>query len=77
VTEKKNGTWSKPKVTTYAPQCRIVDGEDGRTYVASYSYGHIYIMRGDMKYHHESLSHDDDHPKREEFEELLALMESS
>jgi hypothetical protein len=44
-------TTGAPKVLTYAKQMRIVDGSDGRTYVAALSnYGHITIWRGDMKY---------------------------
>lgn len=35
---------------------RIVDGSDGRTYIAEYTvYGHISIMRGDMKFSQESI----------------------
>jgi hypothetical protein len=35
---------------------RIVDGDDGRTYIAGLSnYGHITIMRGDMKFNEETV----------------------
>jgi hypothetical protein len=45
-----------PKKLTYAKMSRIVDGSDGRTYIAEYSvYGHITIKRGDMKFDHEVL----------------------
>ena len=41
---------------TFARQMRIVDGDDGRTYIAALScYGHITIYRGDMKFHHETV----------------------
>lgn len=58
VTQKRDGSWSKPKKTTSGSRCRVVDGDDGRTYVATdhgWSFG---IMRGDMKYHHESVRRD-------------------
>ena len=73
-TEKKNGTWGKPKRGTYSDRVRIMDGEDGRTYVVSHSsgYGMISVMRGDMKYSEESFFRRDD-----VFEEILASMEAS
>lgn len=47
-------TTGKPKVLTFAVKARIVDGDDGRTYIAELDiYGAISIMRGDMKYQHE------------------------
>jgi hypothetical protein len=48
---------------------RIVDGDDGRIYIAKLtSYGHIGIHRGDMHYNEETVFEDD--PR---FAELLAL----
>jgi len=49
------------KKLTYSTKARIVDGSDGRTYIAALSstYRIITIMNGDMKYHHESFHHDD------------------
>ncbi len=45
-----------PKKLTYAKMARIVDGDDGRTYIAEFTmYGHISIMRGDMKFSHETI----------------------
>ncbi len=45
-----------PKLLTYADQMRIVDGDDGRTYIAVLSrYGNISIMRGDMKFNEETV----------------------
>lgn len=53
-------TDGNPKKLTYAKMARIVDGSDGRTYIAELSfYGHINIMRGDMKYSQESMFEDD------------------
>jgi hypothetical protein len=49
-------TTGAPKKLTYARQMRIVDGDDGRTYIAERSmYGHVTIMRGDMKFRHETI----------------------
>jgi len=45
-----------PKLLTYARKMRIVDGDDGRMYVAALTeFGHITIHRGDMKFHEESV----------------------
>ena len=49
-------TTGAPKKLTYAVKSRIVDGDDGRTYIAELTaYGHITIMRGDMKFNEESI----------------------
>ena len=49
-------TTGAPKKLTYARLARIVDGSDGRTYIAEFTmYGHISIMRGDMKFTQETL----------------------
>ena len=49
-------TTGEPKKLTYAKLARIVDGSDGRTYIAEFTiYGHISIMRGDMKFEHETI----------------------
>ncbi len=48
-------TTGNPKKLTFSKLARIVDGSDGRTYIAEYSmYGHISIMRGDMQLQQES-----------------------
>jgi hypothetical protein len=54
--DPKTGRPSAPKKLTYASAARIVDGDDGRTYIANYTrtFGHISIMRGDMKFSHET-----------------------
>jgi hypothetical protein len=42
------------KKLTYARKARIVDGDDGLTYIAELTtYGHIRIMCGNMRYEHE------------------------
>ena len=53
-------TTGAPKKLTYARKARIVDGDDGRTYIAELSFsGHVSIMRSDMKLQHETI-HDRD-----------------
>ncbi len=50
-TENKSRTgWNAPKYTTYATRTRIVDGDDGRTYIIKDVGSHISVMRGDMKF---------------------------
>ena len=59
-----------PKKLTFAKLARIVDGDDGRTYIAEYSiYGHISIMRGDMRFQHEVIH--SDNPRYADIVELL------
>lgn len=60
-TEKKNGTWGKPKKATFASFAWIVDGDDGRTYIITKSehWENLTVHKGDMKYHHESINQDD------------------
>lgn len=49
-------TTGKPTKLTYAIKSRIVDGDDGRTYIANLTaYGHVSIMRGDMKFSEEAI----------------------
>lgn len=49
-------TTGAPKKLTFARLMRIVDGDDGRTYIAALTgYGHITIKRGDMQYDHETV----------------------
>ena len=64
-------TTGAPKKLTYAKQMRIVDGDDGRTYIAELTlYDNITIMRGDMKYAEEMF-----HPRDLGYADLLALFE--
>lgn len=49
-------TTGAPKKLTFSKKMRIVDGDDGKTYIASISfYGHISIFRGDMQFQHEAI----------------------
>jgi hypothetical protein len=51
IIDPKTGKPSATKKLTFARQARIVDGDDGRTYIIELTmYGHISVMRGDMKY---------------------------
>lgn len=62
-------TTGKPVTVTYAQQMRIVEGDDGRTYIARWhGAGMVSILRGDMKYQHE-VAHRGD-PR---FDELMKL----
>jgi hypothetical protein len=64
-------TFGAPKKLTYAVKARIVDGSDGRTYIAGLTiYGSISIMRGDMKISQEYLS--ENHPQYAAALELFA-----
>jgi len=61
-----------PKKLTYAVRARIVDGDDGRTYIAELTlYGHVSIKRGDMKFQHETV-----HPGDARYPEVLELFAS-
>lgn len=62
-------TTGAPKKLTYARKMRIVDGNDGRTYIAELSfYRHVSIMNGDMKFQKETI-----HEGDARYAELLAL----
>ena len=64
-------TTGAPKKLTFARKMRIVDGDDGKTYIAELTmYGHITIMRGDMKYNEETI-----HPGDDRWLELSYLFE--
>lgn len=54
-------TTGAPKKLTFAVKSRIVDGSDGRTYIANLTmYGFVSIMNGDMKFQAESVFPDND-----------------
>jgi hypothetical protein len=53
-------TTGAPKKLTFANKMRIVDGDDGRTYIAALTgYGHISVFHGDMKYSKEAVFESD------------------
>lgn len=53
--DPKTGRLSAPKAMTYARQVRIVDGSDGRTYIAELTPWHVSIMQSNMKFQEESV----------------------
>ena len=62
-------TTGATKKLTFARKMRIVDGDDGRTYIAALTgYGHITIHKGDMKFHEETIFE-----REPRYAELLAL----
>jgi hypothetical protein len=61
-------TTGAPKKLTFARKMRIVDGDDGRIYIAIATRSFITIHRGDMKFNEETVFEED--PR---FPELLAL----
>jgi len=71
ITEKRDGSRGKPKAGIYHDVCRIVDGDDGKTYILGLSngYGMIGVMQGNLKFSEESF-----HLGGDRFDEVLALM---
>ena len=66
------GTWSAPKVTTYAAQARIVTGSDGKTYILELSgSGSIHIMQGNLQFSAEHIMWND--PRYAELAQLFAM----
>lgn len=62
-------TTGAPKKLTFARKMRIVDGDDGRTYIVALTgYGHITVKNGDMKYDTETVF-----PREPRYADLLAL----
>lgn len=54
--DPKTGRPSKPKTTTYSPRVAIVDGDDGRVYVAAMTgYGFISVMQSNLDFSAESI----------------------
>ena len=65
-------TTGATKMLTYAKMARIVDGSDGRTYIANLTeFGLISIMRGDMKFSQEYIFERD--PRYADVLELFAV----
>jgi hypothetical protein len=59
----------KPKFLTFTRKARIVDGDDGKTYIAELSrYGFISIMQSNMQFEQESI-----HTDAERYPALLTL----
>lgn len=70
----KTGRPSAPKKLTYASKARIVDGDDGKTYIAmlSSSYRLVSVMQSNMQFQAESINESGD-PAR--YAEMIALFE--
>lgn len=53
----KNGRINKPKLTTFASVARIVDGDDGRTYVLELVRGcsHLHVWQSDLQHDEEVI----------------------
>ena len=66
----KGGKAFAPKKLTYASKMRIVDGDDGKTYIAALSaaYRMVVIWQSNMQFNHETIHHGD--PR---YAELIAL----
>ena len=65
----KTGRINKPKTTTYSDKAMIVDGSDGRTYIAELSlWGSVTIRKSDLHMQHEYIS-----DTSENYAEVLAL----
>lgn len=70
--DPKTGRVSKPKATTYHKAARIVDGDDGRTYILAdcAPYGHLSVTQGNLQFTEESIHEGD--PRHAELLKLLA-----
>lgn len=73
--DPKTGKPSATKKLTYARKARIVDGDDGKTYIVELSgvYGHITVMQGGMQFQAEGAIFRDN-PR---YTELLKLFDCS
>ena len=66
-------TTGAPVKITFARRMRIVDGDDGRTYIArDHGHGMVSIFRGDMKSEEETA-----HMPAPRYDELMRLFEGS
>ena len=58
-----------PKKLTFAKEARIVDGDDGKTYIAELTmFGHVSIMQGNLRFEETCVF-----PTQAGYPELLAL----
>jgi hypothetical protein len=56
----RDGRVGTAKVLTFARKMRIVDGDDGRTYVITLTmYGHITVFQSNMQYNEEVIHEND------------------
>ena len=67
--DPRNGRVSAPKKLTFAEKMRIVDGDDGKTYIAYLTtYRFVGIMQSNMQYQEETIHENNDH-----YAEVMAL----
>lgn len=73
-TTDRHGRWCKPKKTTYAHRCAIVDGDDGRTYILQESrdYRMVCVMQHNLQFQAESAGESCDPERYAELCELVA-----
>lgn len=67
-TNPKTGAAGKPKKLTFSVKQRIVDGSDGKTYIATLQGSHITMMQGNMQFNQEVVF-----PDAPSFKALFAL----
>ena len=68
-------TTGKPVMLTFAKRMRIVDGDDGRTYIArDHGHGMVSIFRGDMKFQQE-IAHASLDQGNGRYDELMKLFQ--
>ncbi len=54
--DPRNGRPSAPKLLTYARKARIVDGDDGKTYIIELSgYGFVSVVQSNMQFQAETI----------------------
>lgn len=72
--DPRTGRPGAAKVLTYAKRFRIVDGDDGRTYLIADngSFGFFTVVRSDMKIHDETIW-----PKDSRYVDIAALFEAT
>lgn len=65
---------TSPKALTYARKVRIVDGDDGKTYVLNLTeFGFISVMQSNMQFGQEQVFYDN--PRYAEIRALFELVE--
>ena len=74
--DPRKGKPGATKKLTYASKARIVDGDDGKTYIIELTsmYGHISVMQGGMQYRAEDAIFEGD-PRYAELLKLFAPLE--
>jgi hypothetical protein len=71
VCEKATGGVGKPKTTTYGEKCRILIGDDGKTYPTTWNGSFYSVMQSNMKFQEESIF-----PDNEKFAKIEHLFDA-